>query len=370
MTNPSYKLEPEFYLYYKSMVKYERLSSLVNDYYKNSDSNFIDLYIDVSSFIDDLIKKNNQLQGNMDGGDNLYIASWLINLCAHYRRFFRTRYSVETTIFLICRNIGDNGKEFRRIINCVEYDRGVPVESWITVFNYNMDILNNFVKYLPNIEIMQTNYEFSSKFLYVKNTRDKSIPAMIISDDIANIQLCDKTPANDVCVVMPNKYSGDDISVLVSQMEAIPYFISKRKIPNAELFSSDPYFYIPLMLAMSGCKNRGFKSIYSISQTVSSINKLFSDGLISPGNPTSIDRVITLISSMYQNKATYNKQIIDRFNCLSAAMQSLFFFNNITGDQLDITPYTGIVNLHNPGAVNEIVSKVFANHEIDLNNLM
>ena len=76
-----------------------------------------------------------------------------------------------------------------------------------------------------------------------------------------------------------------------------------------------------------------------------------------------------LISSMYPKRAINNKQIVDRFNCLSAAIQSMFFFNNIIGDQMDIDRYGKMINLYNPAAVKEIVSKVFVNHEIDLNNL-
>lgn len=369
MNNNSYILEPEKYLCYKSMVKYERLSNLINDYYKNSDSNQIELYIDVSSFIDQLIKKADQMQNKINTGDNLFISAWILNMCAHYRRFFRTRYSVETTIFLICRDIGNNGSEFRRLINCVEYDRGMASEAWTTIFNYNMDIINDVILYVPNMEIVRTNYDFNSKALYIMNMRQNDdIPAMIISDDMINLQLCATTP-KDVCVLIPSKSGSEDNSALLGQKDAVSYYISKKRISSAALFESDPYFYIPLMGAMSGCKNRGFKSIYSISQTVSAINKLFSDGLISPGNPTSVDRVIMLISSMYPKRAINNKQIVDRFNCLSAAIQSMFFFNNIIGDQMDINQYGRMINLYNPAAVKEIVSKVFVNHEIDLNNL-
>lgn len=367
-TNSSYTLEPEKYLCYKSMVKYEHLSGLINEYYKNSDSNQIELYIDVSSFIDQLIKKADQMQNKINTGDNLFISAWVLNMCAHYRRFFRTRYSVETTIFLICRNIGNNGSEFRRVINCVEYDRGMASEAWTNIFNYNMNMLKDIVLYVPNMEIVQTNYDFCSKASYIMNIRQNNIPAMIITDDIMNLQLCAISP-KDVCVLMPAKNGSEDNSVLIGQKDAISYYISKKRVSTAALFESDPYFYIPLMSAMSGCKNRGFKSIYSISQTISAINKLFSDGLISPGNPTSIDRVMMLISSMYPKRVVNNKQIIDRFNCLSAAMQSMFFFNNITGDQMDIDQYGRMINLYNPAAVKEIVSNVFVNHEIDLNNL-
>ena len=276
MNNNSYMLEPEKYLCYKSMVKYERLSNLINDYYKNSDSNQIELYIDVSSFIDQLIKKADQMQNKINTGDNLFISAWILNMCAHYRRFFRTRYSVETTIFLICRDIGNNGSEFRRLINCVEYDRGMASEAWTTIFNYNMDIIKDVILYVPNMEIVRTNYDFNSKASYIMNMRQNNIPAMIISDDMMNLQLC-STTTKDVCVLIPSKSGSEDNSALLGQKDAVSYYISKKRISSAALFESDPYFYIPLMGAMSGCKNRGFKSIYSISQTVFAINKLFSD---------------------------------------------------------------------------------------------
>ena len=43
------KLNPERYLGYKSLVKYDKLTEFVNLYYRDNNSNNIDLYIDISS---------------------------------------------------------------------------------------------------------------------------------------------------------------------------------------------------------------------------------------------------------------------------------------------------------------------------------
>ena len=52
-----FRIDPYNYLSYISLTKYDNLTGMVNEYYKGSDSDYIDLYIDLSCFINILISK-------------------------------------------------------------------------------------------------------------------------------------------------------------------------------------------------------------------------------------------------------------------------------------------------------------------------
>lgn len=356
------KLNPERYLGYKSLVKYDKLSQFINLYYSDNGSNDIDLYIDISSFILSMSHKDNI--NNIDKTDDLYISAWIINMCAHYRRFFRTRYGVSTTIFLIYRDLFDNGATYRRVLS-PEYARPIVENPNISnAINVNVSILKDIIKYIPDVEFICTKYEFGLKVMHIKKSRDNKIPAMVITNDIINYQLAAKNDTNNTCVVIPNKYNGDDISDFITEDNAIYKYLSHKKCNVTPCMIGDNHYYIPLIMAMSGFPKRNFKAVYSIQQTINSINELCSNSMIQKGIYTPIERVLYLISAIYPNKVPYNKQIMDRFYCLNFFSQCMAF-----PDDLDIDPYNGIVNLYNPQAVYEVNEKFFKNYQLDLNNL-
>ena len=355
----NFRLDPYNYLSYLSLTKYSMLTDIVNTYYVGSDSDYIDLYVDLTSFINILTTNNAEL----DKKDELYIAAWVINLCAHYKRFFKTRYGVTATIFLIYRDLNDNGAEYRRVI-CPEYTRSITDARYSNTVVLNINMLKDIVQYIPNVELVRTRYEFGLKALFIKATRD-NIPSMIISEDIINTQLAVKNDKADVCILYPKKNKQCDTSYLITQDNAIYNFINKyKRCQVTPLFTQNAHYYIPVMMAMTGYSKRGFKSIYNITECVNGINTLISNGMIRDGDPTTIDRFLALISSIYPKKVPYNKHIIDRFMCLNFSFQYSFF-----NDSTDIDPYIGPVYLHNPQAIYEVNDKVFKNYELDVLNL-
>ena len=78
-----------------SYVKYDRLSELINLEYKGSNSSNINIFIDLYSILKPLYSANIIID------DYTEITSCIINMCAHYRYFFRSRYNVESRIYLI-----------------------------------------------------------------------------------------------------------------------------------------------------------------------------------------------------------------------------------------------------------------------------
>lgn len=352
MTN---RINPEHYLCYRSMTKYDRLAKLIDEYYKGSDSVKINLYIDISSFLLSLINNKSEL----DKKDDLFISAWVINMCAHYRNFFKTRYGVYANIYLIYSNLADNGSEYRKI--CPEYNKECVVNpTWINVINMNMDILANMCQYIPNVQFLRTKYEFMHKSLYVYYTGyNARTTTMIISNDVINSQL---TNFDNICMLYPSKYKGEDQSYIISKNNCIQHYIYKvKKCSNITALCTNPSF-LSLILATTGYNKRGFKSIYSITQVIKALNKLISDNMLKDETVYGMERLLSLISSTVSNKHQFNQLILDRFKVLDALCYILYYDDNT---DIDIV-HNGFANLYNPQAIYEINDKLFKNYELDI----
>ena len=84
---------------YGYYVKYDRLESLINHAYANSGATELNIFInmtDIFTRIDRYLSDRNSIISNP-----LVITSGLINMVAHYRNFFTTRYRCNTRFWLI-----------------------------------------------------------------------------------------------------------------------------------------------------------------------------------------------------------------------------------------------------------------------------
>lgn len=360
-------MNPEHYLGYKSMVRYETLTRLVNENYYGSNDEVIDLYIDLSSFIMSIMNGNT----HMSIKDNLFISAWVINLCAHYRSFFKTRYNTYARIFLIYSDILDNGSIYRTI--CPEYTKETVNPTWANIIQMNTDILRNVCKYIGNVEFIRTKYEFGTKALYIinKNISNSILyPVMIISNDIINSQLCRSIIlsgrlSNKITMLVPSKYKKDDKSYLLNQNNVLSNYICNYKNCSTvtPMFKSPEY--ISMLMALSGYNKRGYKSILSIRQAVNVLNDLYINGVISDDNTNLLFSCVNGLLNRYHNKRQYSDHISNRFKTLNFNYQLLGLFV----DELDIDSYIGMTNLYNNQALYEIIDRLFKNYEIDLMSL-
>ena len=147
---------------YGSYVKMELLEKLVYETYGNSsisDATELNIFVDINSIIHSLYSEKNRIVYN----NITDLSSGLINLCAHYRSFFRYKLGVETRFYLInSLNTCQLNKKFVFDYNC-EFENKARITSTKKLIDNNLSLLKILCPYLPGIYYVDSvdNYESS-----------------------------------------------------------------------------------------------------------------------------------------------------------------------------------------------------------------
>lgn len=177
---------------YGAYTKHDVLRNLVYQTYGNSsiaEATKLNIFVDLNSVLHGLYSEHNRIIF-----DNITdISAGIINLCAHYRSFFRF-IGVDTRFFLInSLNTCD--------INCKfvnEYNEVFKYKTQITqtlgIINNNMKLLKVLCPYLPAIYYVDSeqNFEVSVIIAHIIETLNDPNPNLIISRDFYPIQLVTK----------------------------------------------------------------------------------------------------------------------------------------------------------------------------------
>ena len=164
-------------------VKYNRLGGIIQELYGNnkySSATELHLFINLT----DIFKSVNSNMGCQKNASSLSAA--ILNLCAHYRSFFRNGCSTEIKIFLIrSLEMYPNNTKFHP-----EY--GKQNASQI-VYDNSVDeacgLLEVICPYLNNIQIITTPHEFSVMVLDISNYYNLDIPHLVLTKDVTAFQL-------------------------------------------------------------------------------------------------------------------------------------------------------------------------------------
>ena len=93
---------------YGNYIKYDKMSELVESNFKGSTSTTVNIFIDIYSMF-----RNVHMSDSLNSNNQLILSSSIINLCAHIRHFFRSRYKVESNIYIVH---SDNIPEYNKKI--------------------------------------------------------------------------------------------------------------------------------------------------------------------------------------------------------------------------------------------------------------
>lgn len=250
-------------------IKYNRLSEIVGEAYKNSSSNQLDFFIDINSIIKPLFSKDGMIRYEIE--DPLSLCAAIINMCAHYRSFFRN-YQVQTSFYLVFSwNHPAHNDKFVRGYNHSFIDSVMSNKPMMDYVLNNMEQLEIICPYLPNIKFYRTEFETScciNELLRLNNPDElKRKTCIILSKDILNMQNIAYFPDN-VAYLRPLKYDGDRSYICKINDRELPIefwnvFCKERKIKPFEFTNNilSPAYFINLV-ALSNCKSRNIYSIF------------------------------------------------------------------------------------------------------------
>ena len=348
---------------FSSYVRYEKLQSLVYNTFSNTSiasATELNVFIDLYS----VLKQVFSTSGRTIITNYTDLTSGLINMCSHYRYFFRG-LGVHTKFYLI---FSFNTCEInRKFVN--DYNKDFLEKSEIPLFREmtmsNLELLDLICPYLPDIFFIKSinNYETSIMISHLINRLNDGQPNLIISKDIYPLQLCCIHPYTSY--LYPIKYHGEDLSLMLPISEKPSFrqefwnlLTNRRKFSESsmeKIMNISPINF-PLLSAINRFPERNITSLGNIGTAIDIIYKLVgsNDIKIYP-------------QQLYEDHVIMSKipvtNVEARLNALDISYIYPYYDNDPESKSIKLE------NLPDNGQLQTINAKFFANNPIDLNRL-
>lgn len=343
-----------------SCVKYNKLSELIYNSYAGSQCTNINLYIDLNSVLRQLYSGDYWTYKSFG---KFEIVATIINMCGHYRDFFR-RIGVESTIYLIyglnCPNANNtyvNGYN-NKFINSY-----LKKPDTTAVINENLRVLNIISQYLPGIYYFNIgNSEVSSMIDYLINNvkiSSEGSENLVISKDPLALQLI---PEHNVRVLRPLKGKMGERSFIVDNSNLWQMFISNYrdiKFPK-ELISNNLFQNV---LCMTTLPERSMYSVFSLTKVFKILSNGIKLGFIKTDQLYTQNTLNSVLSAM-DVQCNYT-DLEMRFRAISTHYQSRY----ILPIECPEIKKLRLINLEDVDGLKSIIAKYFCDNPIDLDKL-
>lgn len=346
---------------YGSFVKYDRLQQQVFNTFSNTSiaaATELNIFIDLYSVLKSLFSEHYRT----DISDYTAMTSGVINMCSHYRAFFR-RLSVNTKFYLVFSfNTCDINRKF-----IAGYNEEFLRKSQIKIFNdlamTNFELLELLCPYLPDIFFIKSprNYESSIIIANLIEMINDGNPNLIISKDIYPLQLCYLYPYTSYLYPIKRR-GGIDESVMIPIFEKNSFryefwdLISKiRKFDLNSIVDISPVNF-PLFSALNRFPERHITGITNVVSVRNIVQKIV-------GN----ENIKIVPQQLYEDEEISSKiqvsLIESRLKALDIQYILPYYKNDPESKSIQLQ------NLRDDAAVNMINAKFFSHNIIDLNKL-
>ena len=344
------------------MAKYGRLEEEMQYVYRNSSADHINIFFDMYA-INKVIYSSNMEVVFTDAVD---LAASIINLCIHYRTFFR-RFGVETTIYIVSGlNCPDENIRLVPEYNSAMVNRRDRVNNILNEhIEKNITLLNILCPYLPDIHFIHTKYETSVVIssLIKKYTTPKE-SNLIITRDLYPFQLLTMYP--NLALLRPKKgIKGEDLSYIIKNPENTmerevfwKYFYKERESKTYSYLLSPKN--ISLISALCSYPHRCLNTMISISYATKLILQIVGEMDVACTPASFCD-----MHENYLSKRNISRDLIfNRFHALDIPFQEETIYN--ISQEFQTLSFDNKID---PYALNSINNKYFRNMPIDLDRL-
>lgn len=329
---------------YSNFIRYDKLKELTLSQFANSNSDELNIYIDMDSVIKPLYNRN------ILGNKTLY-TSLILNLCAHMRGYYRSRHNVTTNIFIV---YTDNTGRL------TPFDHSkipLPNRQRDEIILFNRQLLKTIVPYFPRLYYIEGTAESA---VLIKNIIDKKLnnaPNVILTKDL----LCWQIPALELntCIFRPAKSKSEDVSYCVNRSNCINMWVSI--VNNSESrFGVCPIApeIFPLYIAFTNFKEKMLSSYFSPREAMRRIGGLILSNMILNGynNPYVIRNVL-----MDNSTKMGADDLFTRYSNIDLAYASERYKSFPIAN--DMSWYFSKID---PDSIKEINDKYFINNPIDI----
>lgn len=347
-----YKVDLESLLY-SFYIKYTKLDELMANC-KNLNNDKLDIYVDIYDMLKSLYTVNVYAE------KKFIIVSSIINLAAHMRHYFWSRYGVMTRIYFVYgEDITFNHKQFYNSYGDEKFKENLNFSKNNSIVNSQLDLLKILVAYIPGVYLIkrQTN---SAMFIYNNISKNQNIPSIVITKNKYLYQL----PAliNNCIIMRPLKHGKEDISFVISKENALLKFFesnSNRNIEKLKLINSE---LLSVLISLNAFSKYNIKVACNLSTATNILLSAINDNRI-------INAYNSDIQYLYSNLYGIDKYIDQttfqfRFNAIDLIFQHRIY--NSSSESKDIT---WIIDLNDPDTVKSLNNQYFIDNPLDLNNL-
>ena len=347
---------------YGSYVKMDRLQQIVFDTFANTsiaEATHLNIFIDLYSTLHPIFSEHYRV--NIENYTD--VTAGVINMCGHYRKFFRG-LGVHTTFYLVYSdNICDFNRKFVAGYNDTFF-RKSKIKMFREIVDTNLDLLATMCPYLPDIHFIKSinNWESGVIIANIIETLNDGSPNLVISRDLYPIQLCALYPWTSYLYPLKHR-GGIDASIMVPLNEKYNfrsefwklYLKDKLGEHKIDLSTISP-LNMPLLSAINGLRCRDINILHNIS---SAKKVIFS---ITNGEDIKID-AFQLMSNEYVSKIINIQQVESRLKALDVSFILPYY------KQDPESAGYNFINIEDNGAINKINAKYFENNPLELNKL-
>ena len=340
--------------YYIKYIKLEEITANTLAVSKYGEMNEVDIYIDLY----DMLKK--LYTTDIYATKQFTIVSSVINLAAHMREFYWSRYNVNTRIFLV---YGDetsiNHKQFYLAFGGSKICDTRDYEKVNSIVESQLDMIKLLCAYIYGVYFVRKSTDFSM-FVYDNILKNPNMPAIVISKSRYAYQI--PAMCENAFLFRPKKYNGEDVSFGVTHDSVLFQFCNKLnnnktleqlRVINPKLLS--------LIISLNGLPSKKLLTMVNITTAIGRVYKAITENKIINGYNTDINFVynqLELFSIIDQDNFRL------RFNAVDLVFQYRLYCN--MSESKDIS---WLIDLRDPDTVKGINNKYFTDNPLDLNAL-
>lgn len=273
-------------------VKYDILEDLIKS--SNAKGNNMNIYINLESIFNGFYDESNEaVLNSLTVKQYMLLVPHLINLAAHYRHFFWSRFRAKTKIyFYYCNKVPKWQKNKLEDYYNILKDRK---DKYITINDMIKNVLKAFDKIIPYITdvfyIPSNGLDPSVIPYYLIKNSDEDYCNLIITKDKFEYQLCN---LDNTFILSPRGKN----TKFISKEDIFDHKLKNMKYKPKHLDSS----LYSLIITLVGYKDRNIPKILTFGKVIKKIDILYDNNYIENKNS-----LITLIKDELLDVDLYDK---------------------------------------------------------------
>ena len=352
---------------YGSYIRYERLFEMTKyAFYGKTDSNDVNIFIDVYSILNSLYKRGTNIQIV----DSYAIASCIINLAIHLRAYFESRHHVSSKVYIIYGGARPtNASQVYPAYNMRNIQMEDSNEYLKGLIKDNLEVVTILCRYLYDIfAIVDYENEFSvmsSALIDLNKEQGNTAPNIIYSKDPLSYQLVAFKPYT--FLYRPKKRANSDDSWVVTKSTLYNAYRYGELGLTKQFETSLNVNMFSIYQAVSGVKSRNLLSSKNGNATIKLLEKAVEDNVFSMGyNAGSIlGGGYRPFEVLCEGTNLSHLDILARFTAIDLNYQTMLY----TMGTSYIANLVELINLYNPQEVRNINDKYFQTYPLDLNRV-